>query len=667
MKMLSLKQMIFAGFGLVLAILVVLSLVALRGTNTIGYDFDQYRHASHEGRLINEANTAMLRLRFNVMQYRISRDESYLAGIEQRYADFGQVKDEISTVFTEPARLERLDGFTAMVSDYMAAFSQYVARERTLANLMADLAARGTEARQAISDIVASAYRDGDAEAANYGGLVMQHLMLARYYGEKFLLDNRAEDHERALAEIAQADQQAQTLQRSLQNPARRALLATYDEVWAAYEALYTEAHDLIQVRNTLVVDQLDRLGPMIADGYTSVLDDVLATQDVVGTEAEAAVASTTRFTLIISIVAVLLGIAAAFFIGRTISGSISRVVARMKDLAENRLDIDIPGADRKDELGDMARALLVFQENGREKVRLEAEQEEQARLAEEEKRRTMNELADTFETNVNGVVSMVSSAAEQMVGLANMLSESAARAGERSTAVAAASEEASTNVETVAAASEEMANSIAEVSERVGQSANMTEQAARGAEHTTQTVSKLSTSAQTIGEVISMISAIAEQTNLLALNATIEAARAGEAGKGFAVVASEVKSLANQTAKATEEISAQITGMQGDTDAVVSAIEKIGSMIQELNSTSSSIAAAVEEQHSATQEIARNTQQAADGTREVSTNISGVSTAVQETGQAASEVLTASSQLAQEAERLRDSVADFLRNVRAA
>lgn len=374
-----------------------------------------------------------------------------------------------------------------------------------------------------------------------------------------------------------------------------------------------------------------------------------------------------TLLMLISAMVILVVSVVASTLVIRSIAGTVSGIANGMKAVTEGNYETALPELQSGDEMQRLAEAAAQYRESARERVRLEQEQADQANIAGEEKRRTMNELADTFESSVNEVVSAVSSAAEHMVGLSQSLSQSAERAGERSTAVAAASEEASTNVETVAAASEEMTNSIAEVSKRIGESATMTDDAARGAEHTTQTVAKLSTSAQTIGEVISMISAIAEQTNLLALNATIEAARAGDAGKGFAVVASEVKSLANQTAKATEDISAQITGMQGDTDAVVEAIDKIGGMITELNSTSSSIAAAVEEQNSATQEIARNTLQAADGTREVSSNITDVSSAVQETGQAASEVRTASLQLASEAERLRENVADFLCNVRAA
>jgi methyl-accepting chemotaxis protein len=667
LKALSLKQMIFAGFGVVLALLIVLGGVSLRGTTTIGHDFTDYRQSARESLLVNDAKQELLSLRMGVFQYRINNSEEAANRVRQSVQNLIDLKDEMAAFMVDDAQIAQITGMSDLLDGYGAGFEEVYAIQTQRNELVPVLNGTGRDARSTLSEIIDSAYNDGDIEAAYFGGIVQQHLMLARYYGEKFLLANEPEDRDRTLQEIATAEQNLATLDRNLQNPGRRALAAQFEEQMSQFAQQFDQVVTLIETRNGVLANQLDAIGPELLDGYSTALQTVVDAQNTIGPRAAAEVASVSRTTMIIAVVAVLLGGVAAFFIGRLIARSIANVVARMTDLADGRLDITIEGADRKDELGDMARALLVFQENGREKIRLEADQEEQARMADEEKRRTMNEMADTFEANVNGVVSAVSSAAEQMVSLSNVLSEAAGRAGERSTAVAAASEEASTNVETVAAASEEMTNSLSEVSDRIGQSASKTDEAARGAEHTTATVAKLSTSAQTIGDVISMISDIAEQTNLLALNATIEAARAGEAGKGFAVVASEVKSLANQTAKATEEISAQITGMQGDTDAVVDAIDKIGGMIQDLNSTSSSIAAAVEEQHSATQEIARNTQQAADGTREVSSNITEVSTAVQETSQAASEVLSASSQLASEAERLRESVADFLRNERAA
>jgi len=221
--------------------------------------------------------------------------------------------------------------------------------------------------------------------------------------------------------------------------------------------------------------------------------------------------------------------------------------------------------------------------------------------------------------------------------------------------------------VQTVASAAEELASSILEIGRQVSTSAQLATTAADDAETSDHQVQALAASAQKIGEVIQLITSIAEQTNLLALNATIEAARAGDAGKGFAVVASEVKSLANQTAKATDDIAAQISGIQEATGATVASIKGISQRIKDMREIATQVAAAVEEQNAATQEIARNVQQAASGTREVSTNIVGVSEAATQTGRAAEDVLNASGELSRQAGQLKGFVQQFLADVRAA
>jgi methyl-accepting chemotaxis protein len=275
--------------------------------------------------------------------------------------------------------------------------------------------------------------------------------------------------------------------------------------------------------------------------------------------------------------------------------------------------------------------------------------------------------MADDFEASVGKVARSVAAAAEGMKATAEALSEVASDTGKRAVAVAAATEQASTNVQTVAASAEELAASVQEISRQVAESAAIASRAASEAEATDGTVKGLAEAAARIGDVVRLISDIAGQTNLLALNATIEAARAGEAGKGFAVVASEVKNLASQTAKATEEIAAQIAAMQGATAAAVGAIRSIGETIGRMNTIAVSIAAAVEQQGAATAEIARSVQQAAVGTAEVSANIGGVTQAVDHAGGQAAQVLEAAHALSGEAATLQGEVARFLAAIRAA
>ena len=356
-----------------------------------------------------------------------------------------------------------------------------------------------------------------------------------------------------------------------------------------------------------------------------------------------------------------------ALLLGRSIATPISKMTGAMQVLAKGDTTVAIPGAERSDEVGEMAQAVQVFKDSMLETERLRAEQEELKQRAEAEKRAAMNKLADDFQAAVGAIVETVSSSSTELNATSTAMAGTAEETTRQATAVAAASEQASTNVQTVAAATEEMTASVDEIGRQVSESTQIAGQAVTEAEATNAAVRGLAEAAQKIDNVVQIINDIAAQTNLLALNATIEAARAGDAGKGFAVVASEVKALANQTARATEEIAAQIQAMQTATADSVGRIEGIGRTIGRVSEIATIISSAVEEQMAATREIARNVQEAAQGTDEVSSNISGVSQAATETGTAAAQVQAASGELAKQGVALKQEVDQFLDRVRAA
>jgi methyl-accepting chemotaxis protein len=380
------------------------------------------------------------------------------------------------------------------------------------------------------------------------------------------------------------------------------------------------------------------------ADGYTSALT-IMATMIVV---------------------AALIGVAVGIYLVRDVSSGIASIVRPMQALGVGDLTAAVPHQGMKTEIGTMADALQVFKQALIDKRSADAASAADADVKLERGRRVDNITRD-FESMIGEIVETVSSASTELEASAGTLSATAERAQSLTSSVAGASEDASANVQSVASATEEMASSVNEISRQVQESSNIARQAVDQARKTNDRVGELAVAASRIGDVVELINNIAGQTNLLALNATIEAARAGEAGRGFAVVASEVKALAEQTAKATGEISQQISGIQAATHESVGAIKEIGDTIGRMSEIASAIAYAVEEQGAATREISRSVQQAAQGTMQVSTNISDVQRGAAETGSASTQVLAAAQSLSSDSTRLKDEVGKFLNAVRAA
>ncbi|WP_417686230.1 methyl-accepting chemotaxis protein [Roseibium sp.] len=369
----------------------------------------------------------------------------------------------------------------------------------------------------------------------------------------------------------------------------------------------------------------------------------------------------------VVSIVSTIAGAVIAFVFAQFgIARPLGKVAEALVSLARGDTSVSV-AVNSRDEIGQVADAFEKFKQTMIEIERLRQEaQEEEERIALEKREATMR-LADELERTVKSVSDEISVAVHELEGTANSMSATAVQTSERATTVASAATEAATNIQTVAAATEELSSSVLEISRQVSRAMTETAETRGKAETSTQTVSVLSSAAQRIGDVVRLINDIAEQTNLLALNATIEAARAGEAGKGFAVVASEVKALATQTSKATEDISDLVSQLQNGSDETFTAFKTVVDAISVIDQQVTGIAASVEEQNAVTEEIARNTAGVAAGSEEISVNITDVSLAASQSSASAEQVMSTVGNLSRQAQTLDLELGRFLTTIRAA
>jgi methyl-accepting chemotaxis protein len=456
-----------------------------------------------------------------------------------------------------------------------------------------------------------------------------------------------------------------------LSSPEEQALYERFDGHWQNYTAALKEIFTLSRqyAKEGAGAFYNQKAAPLIESAVMAT-DEIVALKNLAAgaasERADAAAATSLNLVMLIMAAAALASIVAALSITRSISRGIASVIAPMRALAAGDLSASVPTHAGGTEMGAIAEAVQVFKTALIEKREADAAaaRDTEVKMA---RAQTLQEISGRFEASVATLTRRLSESAEGMEQTAMLLSESAAQTSEQAVSVAGAADETSSNVRTVATATEELAGSIREITRQMVESSSTATKAVENVQRTTAIIQGLADNAQKIGNVVALISGVASQTNLLALNATIEAARAGEAGKGFAVVATEVKELASQTAKATEEISAQIGSVQQATQQTVSAIQEIARTITEMSQISTSIAAAMEEQGAATAEIARNVQEAARGTEAVTGSIVDVQQGAGETTSAASQVLGAAQELSRHSNDLSREVQDFLHGVKAA
>ncbi|MET1411336.1 methyl-accepting chemotaxis protein [Roseibium sp. HPY-6] len=487
---------------------------------------------------------------------------------------------------------------------------------------------------------------------------------------------DRIDEQRAAFAAVAgEADQWLAALAEYSETDADRADIADLTGDFANWVAMATAPDGVFDTHFKMLTnegiadlkaEEVDQVGDELVAQINQVIDVADALAD--GADEKAAVLVNTATMILLGLGVVSLATAGILtvIVMRTAIRPLKDLTEVMSKLAQGELDLSVPSQGRPDEVGRIADTVEVFRQSGVERIRLEKEASE-ANQVQSERQERVDQLITKFREKMSSLLSMITHDSGDMKSAALTLNQIAETTETTTQGASASSSEATANVETVAGTTEELTASVQEISGQVARGLSLANSASKDADSVNVKVKSLAEAAQQIGQVIGMISDIAEQTNLLALNATIEAARAGEAGKGFAVVASEVKSLAEQTGKATEQISQQITTIQASTEEAVVDIGGIATSVSEIDAFMTSIAAAIEEQSAATQDIARNVQQAAEGNKAVSSGMEQVSSAVTETKSSADSVLSSSENLAERSSEISEEVDTFLQAVEAA
>jgi len=656
-----------AGFAAILLILVLSSTMAWMGFSRISEAVDHYSFLVANSAIFRDIDLTVTRYRGNVREYVFSNDE---ATGDQATKDGDALRKLIAAGLARvvhPERRALLEDMVKQEQAYTEQFSRIRNSNLEQNKVMSELDETGTGLSDGFSALLTGATKVGNPELATLAAEARRISLVTRLNADKTLNAHDEEAGKAAEQGLSDLGQALTQLSAVAKDSDFRAAVSAQSALAGRWQTAFRRAATLDAEQLGALNGSMRRAGAALAADAVKAKDSNLADQATTDGEVASTTADGASRVLYLGIAAVAIGTILAWLIGRAISQPVVSMCGAMRALAGGDKSVTIPAVGRKDEIGLMADTVQVFKDNMIEAERLREENERQKAQAEAERKAGMSKLADTFEAGIRGVVNSVASQSTEMQSAAQGMTHTAELATQQATAVAASVEQASANVQTVASSAEELSASVREIGQQVEHSSKIASQAVVEADKTNATVEGLAKTAQRIGDVVQLIETIAGQTNLLALNATIEAARAGDAGKGFAVVASEVKSLASQTAKATEEIRAQISEIQGATGQTVEAIRSIGTTIRQMSEIATTIASAVEEQGAATREIASNVQQAAQGTSDIATNIEGVSRAASDTGAAAAQVLGAAGELSKQSETLRRDVDDFLATVRAA
>ena len=654
------------GFAAVLSISALSMALAYVGFERVSAGVVAYRTSVAESGLARNIDRELISYQALTRHYVLTGKEEDAKAALSAETSLKDAIDASMLASTDPARFEPISRLANEFAAFTMIFAEVVSLKNESAMLAQNQITRGGTAIRYKLDDLASLAKEADLPAVELGARqVASQYQAMTALVNTFLVNSDRMGAASAVARIKFVDNSLKAI--ATTDPK---IVANIKEVFLLL-ADYQKALSRLIANSKSVEDLVGRMtdaAAAIGKGANAMKADLLSDQQRLESESDATIHATERQVALLGLGGFVIGALLSGLLGRGISKPMRSMCAAMRKLAAGDFEIVLPGLGRRDELGEMAAAVEEFKVQAIAKAERDAAAHEaQNRSAGAARRAELIRFADDFESAVGAIVAHVSDSAGQLETAAGTLTRTAETTEGLSGRVAGASDQASSNMQSVATATEELSLSVGEIGRQVQASSRIADSAVQQAEQTDVRISELSRAAQRIGDVVDLITAIAEQTNLLALNATIEAARAGDAGRGFAVVAQEVKSLASQTAKATDEISAQIAGMQNATQESVTAIKQIGTTIGQISGIASEIASAVEQQSAATREIAQNVQRVAHGTQEVASNITAVNRGATETGAASAQVLHSAQSLSSESARLRTELDRFMANIRAA
>lgn len=646
----------------------LLILVAVQSYLSLKYSesqFKEYRKLVEQTNVSSKFAIDLASFTLRVNDYLLTNSEDAANDIREKAVAIKNAIEEMAALFESDQNYVLIKSANVEFDAYITAFEEVTGFVKERNKLVKRLKKLGPDAEQKINSTLEKAYENDDVTAAYYSGLLLGNVLRARLNANEFLINHHPKSALMVRNELSSLEEAAQEMTVVVNDLDPYEKILEIMTLSGTYTPLFNQLISIIKKRDELIKNSLNVFGPRLTSTMKRIQENNETRQRELG---EIATSNNHQavFTLsIVAVIAITLCAVGSLLLSRIIARPVVRMTETMSEIVNGDLNADVPALGQSDEIGQIAKAVQVFKENALETERLRSEKIEREQQAAEEKRQATIKLADDLERSVKSVVNRVGHATEQMKDTATEMAQSTGVTVDRAGIVELASIEANTTAENVAKSAYDLSASIKKISEEITSARELTDIGKGKAEVTNETVQSLTEGVRKIGDVVRLIDDIAEQTNLLALNATIEAARAGEAGRGFAVVASEVKSLANQTAKATEDIRNQIEHIQMTTNKSVAEIEDVAELIIKISEMTDDVANAVGHQDRATQDISDNIRKTANGTQQVSLNIAEVNAAANQSLESSNSVVAVVDELQLQSSALGKELNQFLSTLR--